>query len=373
MKATEIKEGKARLLVPEKSLTDPHHCEVFFNPAMRFNRSVSSVALGACLPLLDGAVVLDGLSATGVRGVRYALENKVDKIIFVEANPKAVALLKKNIKLNKLTRKANVIDEDFSVALAKSEERFDFVEIDPFGSPVFFLEPAIRRLKKKAVLSVTATDLAKLAGTFSKTCVRQYAAKPAQTPYRHEIALRILLGRIAQVAAQHDYGFTPLLSFYSQHFVKVFVFLDKGAAKADESLKQTGFGFHCFKCGQHFHGRGVKETCVCHGRLEWFGPVWLGKLNDNAFLRECLTLNAKRKLEDEKQVAKLLGLLLEENDLPPFFFDLHRLCEMEGKTAVPNDVVLDKLRKKGFKAARTHFTGTGIKTNASISDVVGCL
>ncbi len=52
LKTMKVTEGSASLAVPSQSLQDPFHCKVFFNPAMRFNRSLSSLSLQASLDML---------------------------------------------------------------------------------------------------------------------------------------------------------------------------------------------------------------------------------------------------------------------------------------------------------------------------------
>ena len=52
---------------------------------------------------------------------------------------------------------------------------FDYIEIDPFGSPTDFLESSIVRLSRRGILAVTATDTAPLCGTYPNTCKRKYS------------------------------------------------------------------------------------------------------------------------------------------------------------------------------------------------------
>jgi tRNA (guanine26-N2/guanine27-N2)-dimethyltransferase len=255
------------------------------------------------------------------------------------ANPEAVAVLKENIALNGLKR-CVVREMDLNLFFLKSRERFDFVEIDPFGSPAPFLENAFRRLKKKAVLSVTSTDLAKLYGSSRNTCRRVYDAMPLKTFYGHELAARILLGRIARTAASLDFGVSPLFCFYRGHFVKAFVFCEKGAFKADESLRRVGFWSHCFNCGGR--SAGARENCSCGKAYAVGGPAWLGSLCEEKFLQSMLE---KAK---SKQARKLLELLAAENSAPVGFFDLHEEYSILKKEPLPNREVIRRLREKGF-------------------------
>lgn len=368
-----IVEGSAELFVPAQSFSDPFHCKVFFNPAMRFNRSVSSLALQASINFLNAktAVVVDGLCSLGARGIRYAKENSgVKKVFFVDANQDALPLLKKNVKTNKLEKKSVVVWDDLNRFFANSEDYFDFIEIDPFGSPVFFLENAVRRLKKKAVLSVTATDLANLCGARASPCIKHYQAKPLNNEFCHENALRILVGKIVRVCNQYDFGVTPLLSFYRRHYAKAFLLCEKGAAKADEDTKNFGFILYCPNCLWRASSKRIPESCPeCKSKPDYAGPLWSWKSQDTGFLDVVSGLNAGREYEDKQEIGKMLSLLREEDTFPPWFYDLHFVAGKSGLPSPSTETVVKKLLKKGFKVARTHFCPTGIKADAGIDDL----
>ncbi len=382
-KTTTVQEGSALLEIPSQSLKDPFHAEAFYNPFMRLNRSLSVLCLQTTLPKLSGASVLDGLCSLGARGVRYAAEAKgVKQVTFVDANPSAIKLAKKNVARNRKLfpkgTKTSVVENDLNRALLESRERFDFIELDPFGSPVFYLENAIRRCNKKAILSVTATDLANLHGSRPAPCVRMYDAKPLKCMFGHENALRILIGRIARSTAMQDYAARPLLSFYQRHFVKTFVLLERGALAADECLKQNlGFVTLCPKCLHAVAAKLPRENCEkCGERAGFAGPLWIGKISDPGFAKDVAKENQERELEDKAAIAKMLDLLKQETEgnFPPWFFDLHAVA---GHFGIPlntsGESAISQLKSKGFAACRTNFSPTGIRTNADAATVAGIL
>lgn len=377
MKTTQITEGLASLTIPRQSLRDPFHCPVFFNPAMKFNRDVSVLAFKHSMKRIGvkKAVAVDGLCALGVRGIRYALEGKnVEKMFFVDANDDALPFLKKNVKANKLERVSSIERTDLNRFFLNSETFFDFIEIDPFGSPVFFLESAFRRLKKTSVLSVTATDLANLAGARMLPCIKHYDARPLHSAYAHEIALRVLVGRVARTAMKFDFAVLPLLSFYRRHYVKTFLLCEKGAMKADDMIPNIGFVNHCVHCLHRFPSRRQKECCPsCREPLEAAGPLWLSELNDSKFLDALLKDVRKDHSKDAKSVEKLIRLLRSENAFPVSFFDLHVLAKKSGVSVRSVERVSDQLKRKGFQVSRTHFSPTSIKTNASVKEVRAAL
>lgn len=365
--AVRVKEGKAALFVPSESFTDPHHCEVFFNPSMEFSRSLSSAAFCALTAgQKERPKVLDGLCSTGARGIRYYLERKGGcEVDFCDANPLAIAYAKKNAALNKL-KGAHFYAQDFH-ARAASRRDYDFVELDPFGTPCIFLDSAVRACARQAVLSVTATDLANLCGARPKPCIREYDAVPARGYFCHETALRILIGRVVRTCALHASAFTPKISYYLGHHIKTIGTVERSALAADEALKQIGWLGFCAKC-RAFHKTECKKCPECGERLESAGPLWLSKLGDE----ETLAATAKNaeKMKNEK-VAQFARTLLAENGFDCGYADVHEECGAAKKPVLHKiDDILARLRKKGFKAERTHFSPTGIKTDAPSSAVL---
>jgi tRNA (guanine26-N2/guanine27-N2)-dimethyltransferase len=370
---TRVREGAAELVVPNRSLTDPHHELAFYNPRMALNRSVSSLALGCALPSLYGGEVLDGLCSLGARGLRYLLENPaVTRVTFVDANDHALPLLKRNLALNKIPRrKYRVEARDLNIALANSPGRFDAVELDPFGSPALYLESVLRRLNKRALLSITATDLANLFGAKPRPAVRHYDARPLRTEYGHELALRILLGRIARSAAVYEYAAKPLLSFFEGHAAKAIVRVERSAPEADEVLKTMGWVSHCPRCLHREAARLPKEECPsCGASYEHAGPLWLGALGEGAFLEAVERENRVRHYKDEERIGKLLAALREENALPLGFYDLHLLARRAGGRVPRTSAVVESLRAQGFRASATHVSPLGVKTDARAGEVL---
>ena len=99
--------------------------------------------------------------------------------------------------------------------------------------------------------------------------------------------------------------------------------------------------------------------------VDGIGSLYLGKIKDVKFCREILEDLQKRKFKKRKEEEKLLKLIISEADVP-FYFDLHRLRE---KQLPKIDEVIKGLRKEGFKASRTHFCLTGIKTDAGLKEL----
>lgn len=337
----------------------------FYNPHMRLCRSISSLAVGAITEPLE---ICDGFSSTGIRGIRYAKENpNVSKISFVEFNESAAALCRKNISSNSV--KGEVFEEDFNRHLM--DNSYGLVELDPFGSPApysYFAMRSFRRMKE-GYISATATDSAVLCGAHYAACLKQCHSRPLHNELCHEAGARILLKHFANLASEFDFGIVPLFTLSHRHFFKIFLKLERGAEKAVNNERQTGFLNFCPKCGWREAGEIPLQKCPkCKSKIEWGGPLWLGKLHSKAHIRKMQKLNESRNYADKNKISSLLPLMENEDDYPPYFFEVHRSCKRFGlHNPKPIEEIIAALKKKRYPAARTHFSPTGIKTGAQAS------
>jgi tRNA (guanine26-N2/guanine27-N2)-dimethyltransferase len=203
MKLHKITEGCVELFVPAVSKITAKN-PAFFNPVQVTNRDIS-VLLAACL-LKKDAAVLDLLSATGVRAIRFAKEVGLRNVFANDANPTAAKLIRKNAAHNKV--KLKVFNLRAHELLARKYQLnkkiyFDYIDIDPFGTPVPFLDAAVKALVPNGgILAVTATDTANLCGVNVNACRRIYQSTPMHNELMHEIGIRILLKKVIEAGAQ---------------------------------------------------------------------------------------------------------------------------------------------------------------------------
>lgn len=350
--------------------------KIFYNPNMRFCRSFSSLAVGAIGEKLN---VLDGFCASGIRGIRYSKENRnVRSVTFLDWSKNAIALVKKNAAKNKI-RKAMFATEDITKFLIcdsegdKAESDFDFIEIDPFGTPTPYLFAVFFRMnksgKKSFCLSATATDTAVLCGHEKTACLKNYHAKSLNNEFTHENGLRILIRRIAEAAAEFNFGIEPLVSLSDRHYLKVIVKCESGAEKSDWSIGNFGYISYCDKCGWRESGKKIIEKCGnCGHETRWGGQLWLGKLQDDKTIARMRELNNKRDYGDNEELEKTISLIAEENDMPPGYFNIHKMCKRISMKSVPKmSKIIEALNTEGFKTVRTHFSDVSVKSRATIS------
>ncbi|UCE95737.1 MAG: hypothetical protein JSV51_08520 [Candidatus Bathyarchaeota archaeon] len=255
-----VAEGGVKVVVPKlraflKKPSDyaPSKAPVFYNPMMEVNRDLAVLALQTFHQLVGRMLrVCEPLAGCGIRGVRLATEvDGVGKVILNDISSEAFRLTKFNIKKNGLVKKVLIENEDANLLLSRfaaPRKRFDYVDIDPFGSPMPYVDSAIRATRSSGMFALTATDLAPLCGVHPRACVRKYGGKPLRTGYCHELAIRLLAGALAKSAAIHDVGINVLFSYSSKHYIRLYATVDYGAKEADTSLKNLGFVIHCFSC-----------------------------------------------------------------------------------------------------------------------------
>jgi tRNA (guanine26-N2/guanine27-N2)-dimethyltransferase len=382
-----VEEGEVRVLVPKLEAFVKLPCEyapskapVFYNPVMELNRDFAVLALQAYQKMVGrDVVVCEPLAACGLRGIRFAVEVRgVGKVVLGDINERAYRLACRNVQMNGLADQVSVNHDEANFLLSsysRPRRRFDFIDVDPFGSPVPFLDSAVRALRNGGLLALTATDMAPLCGVHSAACVRKYGGRPLRTEYCHELAVRLLAGCLARVAARFDVGVDVVFSHRAEHYVRVYAVIKYGAKKADSSLNKLGFVLHCFKC---FHRETVKglfaverdRTCVeCGSRMSFAGPMWLGRLFDAEFCSVMEAEAARKKFRFGSRIRRVLGVVRAEVDAPVSYFVVDRLCDSLGLPVPAVGDVVEALRKGGFEACFTHFNSRGVRTDASASKV----
>ncbi|MBI5635672.1 hypothetical protein HY993_01785 [Candidatus Micrarchaeota archaeon] len=369
MQTQEILEEKTRLAVPKPD-GDPFHKSAFFNPLMEFNRSAASLAFHAAGKQLGKKMVFaDGLCATGPRGLRFLNENPAyaKKCFFVDANEDVIPLLEKNIELNNAGKKSVVVSEGFNTGLKKTNELMDWIELDPFGSSLDFLQTSFNCLSDGGFLSVTGTDLATLCAAKRQNVEaagKTYGCTIFRNDFVHEMALRVLVGKVISLGEKNGFRAVPKISFFQGHAIKTILECRKSGASAGVG-KKIGFVNECVKCLEKTVSKTPIPACSCGARNHHAGPLWLGELIDGGFAREMIAENEKRGYKAKKALGKLLELLLGEQGFPPYCFSIHAEAGRLKASCPKKSFVLEQLRGKGFKACEASFGPKLIKTNAS--------
>ncbi|MGZ7130913.1 MAG: tRNA (guanine(10)-N(2))-dimethyltransferase [Halobacteriota archaeon] len=370
MRTILVVEGQTPILVPQLDASasyPPSSAAVFYNPTMEFSRDINVACMQTLADSLSRRSIityLDALSASGIRGLRIANEAHLG-VTLNDYNKVAYQLIKRNVK--RLQLNSCVKHSDANALM--SEERFDVVDIDPFGSPVPFVDAACRSTSK--MLCVTATDTAPLSGAHFNAGVRRYSALPLNTEYHAETGIRILIGKVVREFVKYDKSALPVLVHATAHYYRVYLQIERGARLADGCLSSLGFIFHCSKCGHRYVTRGLapREHCectLCAAELFIAGPLWLGPLYDPPFCEAVLKNLENGVFGTKQQASKTVELCLNELDVVTFF-DYHKLLKELKCPPIPIETLINGLRNIGYQASRTHFSGTSVKTDANVA------
>ena len=366
----EIIEGRTKLMVPKKSITDkvPPKEPAFFNPKASLSRDFSIIAYGAFLKNFKGPKkFLDGLSGIGARGLRVANELHAESVIINDLNPSALELAKYSGKLNNL-QNVEFSEEEickFFSNHSKRGNRGSMVDIDPFGSPSQFFDCGLRATMHGGMLSCTATDLQVLNGLFQNACKRKYGGVPIRTEYGNEIAIRLILGCLRIVGGRMGLEIIPLYVESNFHYYRVYVRVHK---KPDQE-ENLGYIIHCKKCG---HRKIVNEKiCLCElcgSSNNIAGTLWIGKIFDKKFVEQMISNIPELKVN--KICEKDLTTCLAESEMPGIYFTLDEIAS-KMKSSPPKLIdAIKNLQDNGFMASATAFNPTGFRTNANIEEII---
>jgi tRNA (guanine26-N2/guanine27-N2)-dimethyltransferase len=379
-----VEEGKAKVAVPrlELSLAEssehvPSKAPVFYNPRMELNRDLAVLVLQAYQRTVSREIVAcEPLTGCGVRGIRFAKEVQgLKKVMINDISPEAAKLAQYNVEKNRTSSRVKVFNEDanfFLSQFAAPRKRFDYIDIDPFGSPVPYLDSAVRSLRNGGLLALTATDMAPLCGVHPNACVRKYGGKPLRTEYCHELALRLLIGCAVMTAAKHDVGLQAIFSYSAHNYVRTYVLLRYGAKEADKSVEAIGYIQHCFACFHRHATYGIspylEKVCPeCGSKFNSAGPLWLGQLWNKQFLGKLRKEAETHNFRLRQQILRLLFLTLSESEAPMTYFVVDKLCDKWNLTIPSFNRVIEELHKKAYEAVPSHFSPKALRTNAPAS------
>lgn len=345
-----ITEGSAKLKIsPGKKISKK--LPVFYNPIMKLNRDISILLLNSISK--KAMQIALPLAGSGVRGLRFLKELNKDKIKNMSFNDyKTLKNIKENLKLNNLDKKNNLslYNKDANLFLLESKG-FDYIDIDPFGTPNPFLESAVVRLARNGILAVTATDTSALAGSSVNACLRKYWAKPLKNEFMHETGIRILIRKVQLIGAQLDKALEPIFSYAKDHYYRVFFRCEKGKKKVDNLLKKHEFLIYDKKTLKR---KVVDDIYNIKKGYEFAGPLWSAKLWNNTLIEKMY----KTCNQENDKLFNLISIIKDECKIDAVgFYDLHKLSKLK---RVQNPKI-ESVLKEG-KVTRTHFLGWGVRS-----------
>ena len=386
----QITEGQTKLLVPKKSLdvkVPPPHYPAFFNPLANLNRDLSiyiyNIFLDECLNKKNSYITFaDAFGGIGSRGLRVAVEvPRVSHIYINDINQLAIAAAKKSAILNNVDEKCSFsINEVCRFLISRpteSNKRFTIIDLDPFGSPSPFIDCILRSIEDEGLISVTATDTAVLSGIYQTVCLRKYFGLSINNTYSNEVGMRLLISSIALIAARLGISLSPIFVHSNRHYFRVFLQISLSNSKANKVFDNLGYIRHCFKCGERsFTFIYSEEICPrCNSKLNTAGRLWIGNLFNKNIISHLLKKYLDNLKDDKKnkKIKQIFNTSLEELDNIPYYFSVDELGSMLKASPKKLNEIIDQIISSGYIASKTVFRSTGLKTNASMAEILSIL
>ncbi|KXJ92418.1 N2,N2-dimethylguanosine tRNA methyltransferase [Microdochium bolleyi] len=316
--------------------------------------------------------ILDALSATGLRALRYAQE--IPFVTSVTANDltaDAVEAIKRNADHNGVASKITATQGDarghmYNLAaeeLARDHKdnpkglktlsltptkRYDVIDLDPYGTAATFFDAAVNAVRDDGgLLCVTCTDSGVWASHgYSEKAFALYGGIPIKGHFSHEGGLRLILHALATTAARHGLAIEPQLSLSIDYYIRIFVKVYKSPAAVKFLAGKTMLVYSCDQgCGAwetqlllrnrkqvnkngkgtfYKHGLSLGPTTEshcehCNIKMHMAGPMYAGPLHNAAFIKKILDDLPQASPDIYGTTARIEGMLstaLEELSLP---------------------------------------------------------
>ena len=343
---------------------------IFYNPSKKFDRDLSVLILKAYHTQQNRKLdICDLLSGTGVRGIRYFLElgsENIGTLVMNDKNRNATKLILENLKLNNIKRSSiYVYSKDAFALLSDIEERFDVIDIDPFGSSIYFVPYTLFKLRNKGLLALTATDTAALTGTYPKVTMMRYHSYAEKIDMYPELALRIFIKQVIALGAMFDIALYPVFAYWGRNYVRAYFIKKRSTKSAKELFAHIQYLGYCPSCFYRTSLRVDSEIpyCAnCKKALKLMGPLYVGPLIEKNLAKTALSYSK------DPTISSFLGLLLTESKVEtPYFYRTDTLSKLTKRQEPKLSDLIQFLNEMGYSTVETHFFNKGFKTNMPYS------
>lgn len=318
--------------------------------------------------------ILDALSATGLRALRYASEIPFTTCVVAnDLSSSAIQSMKTNIEYNELEKKIEPHIGDaraymygyVSSSNASNNNtgdhagKFDVIDLDPYGTAAPFLDAAVQGVKDGGLLCVTCTDAGVWASNgYPEKSFALYGGTPIKGSHSHEGGLRLILHALATSAAKYGLAVEPLLSLSIDFYARVFVRVHRSPAETKFVAGNMMLVYNCDagcgawstqplsatktrldKKGNPFYhysfaqGPTAGPFCAhCGVKTHLAGPMWAGPLHNPQFIQKILAMlpGADKDLyQTTDRIEGMLTTALEE--------DLDIVSSTPDQSSTPDD------------------------------------
>ncbi|KAB5595291.1 TRNA (guanine-N2-)-methyltransferase [Ceratobasidium theobromae] len=263
-------------------------------------------------------VILEALSATGLRAIRYAHEIPLVKdthlpatpylshspivptrnlripyryVIANDISPAATEAMRRNVDLNGLgpvppeascpeqgdNNNIGPVKSGKRPDLGKNEakrsgspsallyhhradpHRAEVIDLDPYGTAAPFIDGAVQAVADggEPEESPSTLDMAVLASNnYPEKCYANYGGVPVKAEYSHEVALRLVLHTLSTSASRYGRFITPLISLSIDFYVRMFVQVRSAPIEVKKAFSKSATYYVCTGC-QSFHEQTI--------------------------------------------------------------------------------------------------------------------
>lgn len=293
----------------------------FYNRVMELSRDFTIAILKVSKP----GLALDGMASTGIRGLRIKKETGWN-VVLNDKDRRNKEIMSRNAQLNKL--EPEIQYSDFLCAV--STRKWDYIDLDPFGSPAGFVEGAVAGLKNNGILGISMTDTANLEGNSIAKGQRIYGSRSLKGIFSRELSTRIFAKYVLERGASLNMAGKVLLSLRQGHYIRLFIQFKRGNNRSDQVLSSL--------TSKLIRGRKI-------------GPLYVGPLYDKKILEKIGAINLS------EQTARIFGNFQYEDLM--FLFKTNEFQRREIRISR----IIESIRNSGGVAGRTNFNEKGIKTN----------
>ncbi|CAI0646834.1 unnamed protein product [Colletotrichum noveboracense] len=303
--------------------------------------------------------ILDALSASGLRALRYSHELPfVTSVTANDLTKSAVESIKLNAKHNGLDDKVQANHDDAIAHMYRriaddlskrdrfgnpsKENKYDVIDLDPYGTAAPFIDAAVQAVRDDGgLLCVTCTDASHWAGhCYAEKSFSLYGGVPIKGLHSHEVGLRIIIHALTTAAAKYGLTIEPQLSLSIDFYCRIFVKVRKSKDAVNYQGGKTMIVYNCPGCSAwetqpmvrtrpypkkkdgYFYKHGLSQGpptdshCQhCGSAQHIAGPMYGGPLHNAEFIERILDLIPtvdKSVYQTTTRIEGMLQTALEE-------------------------------------------------------------
>ncbi|KAJ0305186.1 hypothetical protein COL516b_005417 [Colletotrichum fioriniae] len=310
-------------------------------------------------PAAPRFTILDALSASGLRALRYSHELPfVTSVTANDLTKSAIESIKLNMKHNGLEDKIVTSHDDAIAHMYRriaddlsnrdrfgnpsKENKYDAIDLDPYGTAAPFLDAAVQAVRDDGgLLAVTCTDGSHWAGhCYAEKCFSLYGGAPVKGLHSHEVGIRLILHALASAGSKYGLTIEPQLSLSIDFYCRVFVKVRKSKDAVNYQGGKTMIMYNCPGCSAwetqpmvrtraapkkkegYFYKHGLSQGpptdshCRhCGSKMHVAGPMYSGPLHNAEFIQRILDVLPtvdKNVYQTTSRIEGMLQTALEE-------------------------------------------------------------